>query len=71
MVKQRAGNQAADILPARQEAVAMSIFVALRGFAFVCLISSGLATAAWSGLKDVRWPIDSNRGDVVWIDTAR
>ncbi|MBO9558322.1 MAG: hypothetical protein J7515_07015 [Caulobacter sp.] len=49
----------------------MSVLVALRGFAFVCLISSGLATATWSSLKEVRWPIDGNRGDVVWIDTAR
>lgn len=71
MIEQWVGNQAADILFANQEAVAMSVLVALRGFAFVCLISSGLATATWSSLKEVRWPIDGNRGDVVWIDTAR
>jgi hypothetical protein len=49
----------------------MSAFCAVRSFALMTVIVCGLVTAAWSGLKDMPWVHDRDRGDVVWINTAR
>ena len=48
----------------------MSAFSVLRSFAFLSVVACGLVTAAWSGLREVDWVKDQDRGDVVWIDTT-
>jgi hypothetical protein len=35
------------------------------------VITCGLITATWSGVRDASWVRDRDRGDVVWINTAR
>jgi hypothetical protein len=47
----------------------MSAFATFRSFAFLCVITGGLITAAWDGAKALSWIHDQDRGDVVWIDT--
>jgi hypothetical protein len=49
----------------------MSAFRAVRGFVLMTVIVCGLLTAAWSGLKDMPWVHDRDRGDVIWINTGR
>jgi hypothetical protein len=49
----------------------MSALSALRSFSFMAVIVCGLVTAAWSGLRHTPWIHDHDRGDVIWIDTAR
>jgi len=49
----------------------MSALSALRSFSFMAVIVCGLVTAAWSGLRRASFVHDHDRGDVVWIDTAR
>lgn len=48
----------------------MTTFAALRGLAFASLITCGVMTAAWSGMRHAPWAQDQDRGDVVWIRTA-
>jgi hypothetical protein len=48
----------------------MSAFHAVRSFVLMAVIVCGLVTVAWSGLKDMPWVRDHDRGDVIWIDTA-
>lgn len=47
----------------------MSAFATVRSLAFLSLITCGLLTAAWNSARQVSWPNDQDRGDVVWIDT--
>jgi hypothetical protein len=49
----------------------MSALAALRSFSLMAVVVCGLATAAWSGLRHAPFLRDHDRGDVVWIDTAR
>jgi hypothetical protein len=49
---------------------AMSAFATFRSLAFLSIITCGLVTAAWDGLRATPWVYDRDRGDVVWIDTS-
>lgn len=48
----------------------MSALATIRSLAFLFVITSGLVTAAWDGVRAMPWVHDRDRGDVVWIDTS-
>ena len=48
----------------------MSAFATFRSLAFLTVITCGLVTAAWDGVRRMPWVRDRDRGDVVWIDTC-
>lgn len=48
----------------------MSAYATLRSLVFMSLITCGLITAAWNGVRNVAWLHDHDRGDVVWVDTG-
>jgi hypothetical protein len=48
----------------------MSAFATFRSLAFLTVITCGLVTAAWDGVRRMPWVHDRDRGDVVWVDTS-
>jgi hypothetical protein len=47
----------------------MSAFATFRSLAFLSIITCGLITAVWDGVKAAPWLHDQDRGEVVWVDT--
>jgi len=48
----------------------MSAYSALRNLAFVSVIACGLVTATWNSARNLGESHDSDRGDVIWINTG-
>ncbi|GGL25846.1 hypothetical protein [Caulobacter rhizosphaerae] len=48
----------------------MSAFATFRSLAFLTVITCGLVTAGWDGVRHMPWVHDRDRGDVVWVDTS-